>query len=270
MDILEEIISLKKQAVNAQKRCDDIKSIMSQAADSAPCKGFRHALEMSRSGIIAEFKRHSPSKGAIFEDADPAEVVNAYAKAGAAACSVLTERAFFKAQADDFKVARRAAALPLLRKDFILDEYQVYETKAMGADAILLITAILRPSQIRDYAALAKELGLDTILEVHKKEELACVTDDIDIIGINNRNLGSFHTSVQNSFLLAGYARNTAKIFHKPPLLISESGIENLQTVKQLRKAGFKGFLIGERFMKSRQPGESLEAFLAEKDLQTE
>lgn len=267
MDILESIIEHKRLELKQQQTIVSLEEIKDQAMKVPQCRGFRQALEVSTTGIIAEFKRCSPSKGPIFEEADPAEVVTGYQQAGAAACSVLTERAFFKAHAGDFKSARMAATLPLLRKDFIIDEYQVYETKAMGADAILLITAILKPSLVVRLSALAKELGLDTILEVHKKEELACINENIDIVGINNRNLGSFHTDVQNSFFLASQAKNAAKKFHTPPLLIAESGISDYATVKKLRSTGFRGFLIGELFMKDHTPKETLSKFLSEANI---
>ncbi len=266
MDILENIVDYKKQELLHKQSIVPIEDLKAQAEAGKPGRGFRKALENSKYGIIAEFKRFSPSKGEIFANADPAVVVSGYQEAGAACCSVLTERAFFRAQPDDFKQARAAASLPLLRKDFTLSEYHVYETKAMDADAILLIASVLRPADARDLAKLAKELGLDTILEIHKKEELAVLNEYIDIVGINNRNLGSFVTSTQNSLTMIEPLKRAVKNFYKqdPPLLISESGITDLNTVKELQKAGYQGFLIGERFMKTHKPAESLTAFLNE------
>lgn len=262
MDILEKIVANKKQEVAEAKNAVGMDKIKTIAAATPPCRGFRSALEKSGTGIIAEFKRHSPSKGWIFEDADPAEVVAGYEAAGAAACSVLTDRDFFKARCGDFAAARQAAALPLLRKEFIVDEFQVYETKAMQADAILLIASVLDRETCARFAKIAREIGLDTILEIHDASELAYVDDNISILGINNRHLGSFHTDVENSFDLAEQMNEIAGKLSCPPLLISESGIKDMQTIIRLREAGFRGFLIGETFMKTHKPSEKLKEFL--------
>lgn len=265
MDILDKIVENKRREVAEAKLLRPLSELRAEIRDMEPCRGFRRALEASQTGIIAEFKRHSPSAGWINRDARPETVVPAYAAAGAACCSVLTDGEFFKGSVADFAAARAAAALPLLRKDFIIDEHQVYETRAMGADAMLLIASELEREQCAELAALARELGLDTILEVHGEGELAYLGPDISIMGVNNRHLGSFKTDVSHSFVLAEQMRKAAEA--EPgdkPLLISESGIKAPSDVLRLREAGFRGFLIGGNFMKCADPAAALGEFINE------
>jgi indole-3-glycerol phosphate synthase len=213
-------------------------------------------LDPARTGIIAEFKRRSPSKGIINDKVTVEEVTTGYAAAGASAISVLTDTEFFMGQSADLLAARRVNTVPLLRKDFMIDEYQVLEAKALGADIILLIAAILTPIEIQVLALLAKSLGLNVLLEVHNLEELQrSINPNVDAIGVNNRNLADFSVSVQTSFDLAE---------HIPAefMKISESAISNTTVIKQLKAAGFNGFLIGETFMRHDNPGAAMAEFV--------
>lgn len=205
--------------------------------------------------IIAEFKRSSPSKGTIKEHADPVKMVECYQQAGAAAVSVLTDQKFFGALPDDFLEARSVLELPLLRKDFILDPYQVIETKSMGADIILLIAAMLSPEEVKDLSGLARSLGMDVLLELHGEEEINRICEDISLLGVNNRNLKSFEVSLEHSMQLS----LALKDFKQP--LIAESGIRLASDIQLLHQHGFKAFLIGETLMKSEDPAETLLEF---------
>lgn len=254
-DILEEIIAHKRVEIERQKQIFTLELLASNCRRSTPPVSMRAALAASRTGIIAEFKRRSPSKGWINEGAQPDAVASGYDIGGAAAMSILTDEEFFGGTLKDITRARPQVKLPILRKDFIIDEYQLYQAHIVGADAVLLIAAALTPEQCRELARKAHELRLEVLLEVHTEAELEYVGEHIDMVGVNNRNLGTFHTDVQNSFRLA----------EKLPtdmLKVSESGISSPETVVQLREAGFRGFLIGENFMKTEDPGEALRHFI--------
>jgi indole-3-glycerol phosphate synthase len=215
----------------------------------------KEALNKENSlGIIAEFKRKSPSKGIINNNISLQEAILTYEQY-ASGISVLTNEPHFGAQKTDFTEARRCTALPLLRKDFIIDEYQVYEAKSMGADVILLIAACLSFQQINELSALSKELGMEVLLEIHEESELPTISGNVDIIGINNRNLKTFEVSVNTSLQLI-------KLLPKGATVISESGISNTDTIAQLKKEGFKGFLIGEYFMKQANHKEAFSNFI--------
>ena len=201
----------------------------------------------NNAGIIAEFKRKSPSKGWINEQANISEVVRSYTENYASAVSVLTDKNFFGGDMEDLEKARHQIKIPLLRKDFMIDEYQLYEAKSYGADVILLIAACLSKQQTKELAKKAKELQLEVLLEIHSEKETEYICDEVDVIGINNRNLETFKTDVQTSMQLI-----KEMPFDKP--IISESGIDNIETILQLRNVGFKGFLIGEYFMKATKP----------------
>ncbi len=216
----------------------------------------RQSLASSATGIIAEFKRKSPSKGWLHPGAKVQDVLPFYADGGASACSILTDGDFFGGSLSDLQQARRLVNIPLLRKDFIVDPYQLYQARVMGADAVLLIAACLSKEECAQLAATAHSLQLEVLLEVHSAEELDHVNADIDMLGVNNRHLGTFDTDVKHSFKLIDQLKGYA------PLLVSESGISQAETVKQLREAGFRGFLIGETFMKTAQPGETLRNFI--------
>lgn len=263
-DILQDIIANKRIEVERQKQAVRLHTLLTLGGErlERTTYSMRASLAASSSGIIAEFKRKSPSKGWLHPDAAIADVVPAYEKAGASACSVLTDPQFFGGSLGDLCQARKQVSLPLLRKDFIIDEYQLYQARVMGADAVLLIAACLTPDQCLALAELAHTLQLETLLEVHSEEELAYLNPHIDMLGVNNRNLGTFHTDVANSFHLAEKMQEMSKEKDLSPLLISESGISDPATVSSLREAGFRGFLIGETFMKTEQPGETLSGFI--------
>ena len=254
-DILSEIIANKRFEVDLQKQTISIEQLQDSIAEVSPTRSMKQALSSSTSGIIAEFKRRSPSKGWIKQEARVEEIVPAYVTAGASALSILTDEKFFGGSLKDIRTARPLVDIPIIRKDFIIDEYQLYQARIVGADAVLLIAAALQPEKCRELTEQAHSLGLEVLLEIHSVEELAYINKDIDMVGINNRNLGSFHTVVENSFRLAGQ-------LPQDTILVSESGISEPETVKRLRAAGFQGFLIGETFMKTQQPGETLQDFL--------
>jgi indole-3-glycerol phosphate synthase len=259
MNILDKIVINKKKEVQYAK--DRTSYIKLEESDffHRDCYSFKEfLLDRARTGIIAEFKRKSPSKGIINDKVSVKAVTNAYATAGASALSVLTDRDFFMGKKADLTAARKANTIPVLRKDFMIDEYQVIEAKSLGADIILLIAAILTPNEIQTLASLAKSLGLNVLLEVHNLEELErSINPNLDAIGVNNRNLADFTVSVETSYKLAP---------HIPAefLKISESAISNPETIKQLKLAGFNGFLIGENFMKQDDPGKAMRDFVSE------
>lgn len=254
-DILSEIIANKRFEVDIQKQAISLEQLEEAMHELPPTRSMKQALASSPTGIIAEFKRRSPSKGWIKEDADAATIIPAYATAGAAALSILTDEKFFGGSLRDIRTARPLVQLPILRKEFIIDEYQLYQARIVGADAVLLIAAALPPEQCQKLAAKAHELGLEVLLEIHNADERAYISEEIDMVGINNRNLGTFHTDVENSFQLAA-------LLPKEVLLVSESGISDPETVKRLQRSGFRGFLIGETFMRTPAPGDTLRTFI--------
>ena len=255
-DILQEIIATKRAEVDRRKRETDLQALYRQAETPRTTRhSLREALRSSSTGIISEFKRRSPSKGWINRDADVQSVVRAYQQAGATALSVLTDTPYFGGTDDDLRAARQACSLPILRKDFTIDEFQLVESRVLGADAVLLIAAALTREQCRRFAEIAHQLELEVLLEIHDQSELDYYSEYVDVLGVNNRNLGSFHTDVANSFRLIEQMPREATP-------ISESGISNPDTVKELRTIGFKGFLIGENFMKTDAPGDSLKSFI--------
>ncbi|MGZ3777859.1 MAG: indole-3-glycerol phosphate synthase TrpC [Mucilaginibacter sp.] len=257
MNILDKIVAHKKIEIQAAKKNVSYTSLEESEYFHRDVLSFRDfLLDPDRTGIIAEFKRKSPSKGIINDKVSVENVTTGYAAAGASALSVLTDRQFFMGRKIDLVRARRNNKIPILRKDFMIDEYQVIEAKSFGADIILLIAAILTPQQIQQLASLAKSLELNVLLEVHNLEELQrSINPNLDAIGVNNRNLADFTVSVETSYQLAE---------HIPAdfLKISESAISNPETIKQLQKAGFNGFLIGENFMKQSDPGLAMREFV--------
>lgn len=257
-DILETIVANKRKEVERQKQAVSLQMLLAMGGDrlERPTFSMRQALASSVTGIIAEFKRKSPSKGWLHPGAQVQDVVPFYAEGGASACSILTDGNFFGGSLSDLQQARRLVNIPLLRKDFIIDPYQLYQARVMGADAVLLIAACLSKAECADLAATAHSLQLEVLLEVHNETELDHLNDHVDMLGVNNRNLGTFNTDVKHSFKLIDQLKGQA------PLLVSESGISQTETVKQLRTAGFRGFLIGETFMKTAQPGETLRNFI--------
>ena len=259
-DILSEIIANKRFEVDLQKQSISLEQLQNSLETTVKQRSLKEALKSSSSGIIAEFKRRSPSKGWINRKAQAEDIVPGYVNAGASAVSILTDEKFFGGNLKDIKDARPLIDIPILRKDFIVDEYQLYQAKIIGADAVLLIAAALKKEELHALAAKAHELGLEVLLEIHSVEELKYINANMDVIGINNRNLGTFFTDVENSFRLAEQLPSDA-------VLVSESGISDPATVKRLQKAGFKGFLIGENFMKTDNPELALKSFI--EDLST-
>lgn len=266
-DILNTIIARKREQIAAEKRIVSAEQMQEQALDYAEqrkrlrgtttneCKPFhsmRRALEQSSTGIIAELKRRSPSKGWIKQEADASIIPPAYAQAGASALSILTDEPFFGGRLADLRTARRLTDLPLLRKEFIVDTYQVEQAVLGGADAILLIAACLSRSEAELLSTHAHHLGLEVLLEVHSANELCYLSCNPDMLGVNNRHLGTFVTDVNNSFQLA------TQLPDDGPLLVSESGISRPETICRLREAGYRGFLIGETFMKTPSPADTL------------
>lgn len=255
-DILQEIVATKRAEVDRRKRETDLQALYRQAETPRTTRhSLREALLSSSTGIISEFKRRSPSKGWINREADVQSIVRAYQQAGATALSVLTDTPYFGGTDDDLRAARQTCTLPILRKDFTIDEFQLVESRALGADAVLLIAAALTQEQCLRLAETAHQLELEVLLEIHDQSELDYYSEYVDVLGVNNRNLGSFHTDVANSFRLIEQMPQEATP-------ISESGISNPDTVKELRTIGFKGFLIGENFMKTEAPGDSLKSFI--------
>lgn len=249
-DILQEIVAHKRKDLE-----QELGKRVSMAA----------SLRNSRSGIIAEFKRKSPSKGWIHADVEPEQVIPVYARGGASALSILTNEEYFGGKPEFItRVRKDVGNCPILRKEFIVSPYQVYEAKFLGADAILLIAADLEPEEYAELIALAHSLNLEVLLEVHDPKELEYLKAGVpDMLGVNNRSLGTFHTDVQHSFDIAEAMKSAvAELGAQAPVLVSESGISNPETVKALRKVGFRGFLIGECFMKEADPGQALTAFI--------
>jgi indole-3-glycerol phosphate synthase len=259
MSILDKIVAHKKIEIQAAKKNVSYTSLEESEYFHRDVLSFKDfLLDPAKTGIIAEFKRKSPSKGIINDRVSVENVTTGYVAAGASALSVLTDRQYFLGRKIDLLRARRANKIPILRKDFMIDEYQVIEAKALGADIILLIAAILTPGEIQRLASLAKSLELNVLLEVHNLEELQRSLDpNLDAVGVNNRNLADFTTSVETSYQLAE---------HIPAefLKVSESAISNPETIRQLKNAGFNGFLIGENFMKQTDPAAAMREFVKE------
>ena len=261
MNILSEIIARKRQRVEAEKKDVTFESLRDAARNvrrNAPGHALRNALSSKdRINIIAEFKRRSPSKGVIRERADPVEIARDYASAGAAAISVLTEEDYFDGSLEDLHAIRSAVKLPLLRKDFVFDEYQVYETAAAGAAAVLLIVAALDDALLTSLRQIAEdELGMDALVEVHDGHEMKrAVQCGAKLIGVNNRDLRTFDVSLETSLNLAASAPAGA-------VLVSESGLRTTEDLFRLEEAGYRGFLIGESLMRAESPGEALAALI--------
>lgn len=259
MNILDKIISRKREELAVAKQQVTMADLMQQPLFNRTCYNLKNfVLDPSKTGIIAEYKRASPSKGVINDAVSVEDVVRGYEAAGASAISVLTDQDFFKGNLQDLKKARAVAHVPLLRKDFIIDEYQIAEAKAYGADIILLIAAVLSNQEVSTLSKYAKTLGLNVLLEVHNEQELhGNLLDTIDAIGVNNRNLKDFTVSIDHSLSL---------IKHIPSsfISVSESGISDPSIIKQLKTAGFQAFLIGENFMKTGNPAQSIKQFVGE------
>lgn len=256
-DILLKIIANKKLEVATHKAAVPFSELEKQVETIPHRASLKEALIQSPTGIIAEFKRRSPSRDWIFKDAKVEEVVPQYSQFGASGISVLTDLDFFGGTLNDLEKASLLTATPLLRKEFIVDEYQIFQAKKYGASAILLIAAALTKDENKRFAACAKSIGLDVLLEIHNEQEAEYIVENVDIVGVNNRNLRTFVTDVDTSYRLA-------KLIPDEYVKISESGISKTETVRELRKAGFRGFLMGENFMKTVNPGKALEEFVGE------
>ena len=264
-DILTTIIAHKRKEVEAQKRLlppEQLAEIAERCIGQLSGRSLKRALADSPTGIIAEFKRRSPSKGWINRGAQPTDVVPQYDAAGAAALSILTDEAFFAGTLDDFTAARALTTLPLLRKDFVIDPYQLLQARAAGADAVLLIAACLERAQCADLAAEAHRLGLEVLLELHSPAELDYLDCAPDLVGVNNRSLGTFHTDAAHALTLADALAQATEGMPCRPLLVAESGIHDPGTACRLRQCGYRGLLIGERLMRGNCPGEELRAFI--------
>ncbi len=259
MDILEKIVESKRAEADHQKKMVPVAQLKKYPDYKRKCNSLKTALlQPGSSGIIAEFKQKSPSKGDINFGVKVEEVTKGYADAEAAGISVLTDYKYFGGTLANLAKAREAnPAVPVLRKDFMIDTYQVTEAKAFGADVILLIAACLEKEQAKTLAKKAKSLGMEVLMEVHSIEELKKVNEFVDMVGVNNRNLRTFEVDVETSVKLFGYIPDH---FVK----ISESGLNRAETIRYLRGKGFMGFLIGETFMKTENPGEACKNFIAQ------
>ena len=257
-NILDKIVDQKRIEIAEKQKNYSIEDFKKSEHFLKPVLSAKASiLDESKSGIIAEFKRKSPSKGFINENAVVKEVVSGYEKYGASVVSVLTDEHFFGGSFNDLYEAKNVLNIPVLRKDFIVDEYQVYETKAIGADLMLLIAECLTKDEVYNLAKKAKEIGLEILLELHSEDQLEKVNEYIDLIGINNRNLKNFEVDIEKS-------KQILKQLPSDLIKVAESGISDPKTVKELRQAGFQSFLIGENFMKAEDPTTAFKQFVKE------
>ncbi len=257
MNILEEIVAHKKSEVERRKSELSISDLEKRVFFSRKSLSLKKSLQdKTKTGIIAEFKRKSPSKGVINATADVVEVTKAFTENGASCLSVLTDEFFFGGSDSDLLKAR-VNEIPVLRKDFIVDQYQIVEAKSIGADIILLIAACLNPAEVKRLASFARSIGLEVLLELHGEEELEHICDETEIIGINNRDLKTFKVDIERSLLMA-------EQLPADKIKVAESGISSVDDILLFRKNGYKGFLIGENFMKAENPGEAFKKFIQE------
>ena len=255
-DILKRILTNTKSEVSTLKKTIKISELEASPFFNRRGKSLKNALlQAQQPGIIAEFKRKSPSAGPIHQNASVQSIVRGYVNAGVAGISVLTDEQFFGGKIEDLRQARQITETPILRKDFIIDEFQLYEAKAYGADVVLLIAEALEKDELEKLAEKAKEIGLEVLCEVHSSNQLDKLNEFVDIVGVNNRNLSSFDVSLDTSIdLLKQLPADVAKI--------SESGFENAEDVKRLHEQGFHGFLIGSYFMSQEEPAETAAEFI--------
>ena len=255
-DILKKILSVKTQEVAAARAVHSEASLLAEAKARKDIRGFAQAIETKiengHAGVIAEIKKASPSKGILRENFQPAEIATSYAAHGAACLSVLTDEQFFQGADDYLRQARAACNLPVLRKDFMVDPYQIIAARAMGADCILLIVSALTATQLNEFEACAFELGMDVLVEVHDAQELEIALDlNTTLLGINNRNLRSFEVSLETTL-------NLRSAVPADRLLVTESGIVSPEDVQRMRDAQVHAFLVGEAFMRAADPGLAL------------
>ncbi|MFC7348570.1 indole-3-glycerol phosphate synthase TrpC [Chryseobacterium zhengzhouense] len=255
MTILDKIITRKKKEISDSKSKISLQQLKDSEFFGRETYSLKETIK-SKSGIIAEFKRQSPSKGIINDKVSPLEVVSAYEKFGASGISILTDKDFFGGSFEDILNVKNHTHIPILRKDFMIDEYQFYEAKSMGADVVLLIAACLSPQQTLEFTELSHELGLEVLLEIHTEDELGHYNSSIDLVGINNRNLKDFKVDLQHSVHLKN-------LLPENVLSVAESGIYNIQDYFYLKEKGFDGFLMGEYFMKNTNPAQAFEEFIS-------
>jgi indole-3-glycerol phosphate synthase len=256
MNILDKIIVDKKREVTLKKSIVPISQLENTVLFGSRTISLSKLLRNSPSGIIAEHKRRSPSKSVINNAFSVEEVVVGYQNAGASGISVLTDGKYFGGSLDDLLLAKASISIPLLRKEFVIDEYQILEAKAYGADAILLIAAVLTREEIKQLSEFAHSLGLEVLLEVHNREELEkSIMPSLDMIGVNNRNLKTFEVSLD-------YSKELAEHIPDEFVKISESGINSTEAIKELQPFGYQGFLVGENFMKTENPGKAAKEFI--------
>lgn len=253
MTILDKIIERKKEEVAAAKLRISLDRLKDTAFFGRPTYSLKESIK-NKSGIIAEFKRQSPSKGIINNSVEPLDVVSAYENFGASGISILTDHDFFGGNLNDILSVRNEINIPILRKDFMIDEYQFYEAKSIGADVVLLIASCLSPDQVKEFTDLAHQLKMEVLLEIHTEDELKHFNSKIDLVGINNRNLKDFKVDLQHSVQLKNQ-------LPKEVLSIAESGIYSLEDFQFLKEKGFDGFLMGEYFMKNTDPAKAFENF---------
>ena len=258
MNILNRIVSDKKREIILKESVVSVEQLEASDLFQKPTISLKKSLQKSKYGIIAEHKRRSPSKAIINQCLSLEEVVCGYEKAKVGGISVLTDSKYFGGSLEDMVLTRARVRIPILRKEFIIDEYQILEAKANGADAILLIASILTKAEIKTLSEFAKAIGLEVLLEVHNQEELEkSIMPSLDMIGVNNRNLDTFEVNLNTS-------RKLARLIPAEFLKISESGISSAKDVIDLETVGFQGFLMGENFMKTANPGEAAKRFIAD------
>lgn len=256
MNILDKIIADKYKEVDLKKSLIPIGQLEASVLFNRKTFSLATTLKNSITGIIAEHKRRSPSKGTINQDTNVGLVAKGYQKAGVCGMSVLTDIKYFGGSLEDLVLARASVDMPLLRKEFIIDEYQIIEAKAHGADVILLIAAVLSRHEIKTFSELAKSLGLEVLLEVHNQEELLkSIMPSLDMLGVNNRNLKTFEVSLDTS-------KSLSKLIPNDFVKVSESGISSIEAIQDLKQYDYQGFLIGENFMKTDNPGKSALEFI--------
>ncbi|MGC6430003.1 MAG: indole-3-glycerol phosphate synthase TrpC [Jejuia sp.] len=261
MNILDKITLDKRKEVALRKNLIPVSQLEQSVLFSRPTISLANNLKNSKTGIIAEHKRRSPSKSVINNGLNVQDVAKGYEDAGVCGMSILTDGKYFGGSLDDLLTARATCNLPLLRKEFIIDEYQILEAKSYGADVILLIAAILSRGEIKKFSEFAQSLNLNVLLEVHNEEELhKSVVPSLDMLGVNNRNLKTFEVSLETS-------KSLSAIIPDDFVKVSESGISNIEAIKELQPYGYQGFLIGENFMKTDNPGESATTFIKELEL---
>lgn len=256
MNILSKIVADKRKEVDLKKSIIPVSQLERSVLFSRKSNSLAKALRNSGTGIIAEYKRRSPSKATINQNANVGLVAKGYQNAGVCGMSVLTDIKYFGGSLEDLLLARASVQMPLLRKEFIVDEYQLIEAKANGADAILLIAAVLTAQEIKSFSELAKSLELDVLLEIHNEAELhKSIMPSLDMLGVNNRNLKTFEVSLETSKILS-------QMIPDDFVKVSESGISTVEAIKELKAYGYQGFLIGENFMKTENPGKNAHEFI--------